>query len=152
MEESFDVEFIAKLALGRHWRTANVDEQARYLDLFDDFMLNTILSNLSGFGDEKLMVTGNTPAGKKDIMVASKIQSGADYYLVDWRVRFTGDVPKVIDVKAEGVSMVIKNREEFSSIIQREGMDGFLQTLQIKIDSLRAETAKASAKVEISTT
>ena len=51
----------------------------------------------------------------------------------------------VIDVKAEGVSMVVTNREEFSSLVQRKGMDGFLATLQSKIDELKAETAAQSA-------
>ena len=64
MEASFEVDFIAQLALGRHYRTANESERAAYLGLFDDFMLNTILSNLSGFNGEMLAVTGTKPAGK----------------------------------------------------------------------------------------
>jgi ABC-type transporter MlaC component len=37
---------------------------------------------------------------------------------------------KIIDVAAEGVSMMTTKRSEFSSVIAREGLDGLISRLE----------------------
>ena len=50
--------------------------------------------------------------------------------VVDFRVRPDGDSFKVIDVVVEGLSMLKTQRDEFSSVIQRNGLDGLINSLQ----------------------
>ena len=40
---------------------------------------------------------------------------------VDWRVRKNGETLKVVDVIAEGISMLITQRDEFAAVIQNSG-------------------------------
>jgi phospholipid transport system substrate-binding protein len=50
---------------------------------------------------------------------------------VDWRVRELRDHSLVaIDVIVEGVSLVVTQRSEFGSVIERRGMDGLLSELR----------------------
>ena len=56
---------------------------------------------------------------------------------VDWRVRETDYGLKVIDVAAEGVSMLTTKRSEFASVVAREGVDaliGKLEDLNVEIE------------------
>ena len=49
---------------------------------------------------------------------------------IDWRVRMSGGEAKIIDVSIEGVSMALNQRQEFSSIMQREGVAGLIKRLR----------------------
>ncbi|HYB55744.1 MAG TPA: ABC transporter substrate-binding protein [Alphaproteobacteria bacterium] len=48
---------------------------------------------------------------------------------------------KIIDVVVEGISMALTQRQEFASVIQREGLDGLLHELQIRVDNLKAASS-----------
>ena len=48
MRQGFDLEFIGRFVLGRHWRTVSADQQAQYLDLFSSYILQTYSSHLGG--------------------------------------------------------------------------------------------------------
>ena len=50
--------------------------------------------------------------------------------VVDFRVRPTNGTFKLIDVVVEGLSMLKTQRDEFSSVIQRNGVDGLIASLQ----------------------
>ena len=58
---------------------------------------------------------------------------------VDWRVRETDDGLKVIDVAAEGVSMLTTKRSEFTSLVAREGVEALIGKLEdMNVESDRA--------------
>ena len=77
---------------------------------------------MSQFGGEKFIVKNSRKIEKNDYVVSSEIipQKGPEIK-VEWRLRNKESNFKIIDVIIEGVSMVITQRDEFSSIIQRSG-------------------------------
>lgn len=145
MDSGFNVEFISRLVLGRYWRTATDAQKTAYSEIFGDFMLHTIMDRLDAFTNQTLSVTGTAPAGRQDIMVDSEVKGGDQPVLLQWRVRLFDGAPKVIDVKAEGVSMVVTNREDFGGIIQQKGMDAFIDALRTKTAELKAKEPRQTA-------
>ncbi|RMF07805.1 MAG: ABC transporter substrate-binding protein [Alphaproteobacteria bacterium] len=130
MLEEVAVAYIAKLSLGRHGKPhpgmSEAERQAfdaqleEYQALFPDFLFEKMYDLvLSKFKDATVEVTGATPIRKTDIYVHTTIhRPGAEPVLADWRVRTTPEGKlKIIDVKAEGVSMTITQRDDFASII-----------------------------------
>jgi phospholipid transport system substrate-binding protein len=71
-------------------------------------------------------------------MVMTKINptGGAEPMRVDFQVRSVSDSFKILDVRVEGVSMVLAQRDEFTSYIAQNG--GRVESL---IDALRQRTA-----------
>ena len=68
------------------------------------------------------MVRGSRPEGQRDIMVLSDIiRPNGPPVAVGWRVREQDVGLRIIDVVIEGVSQGITQRDEFRSIIQRNG-------------------------------
>ena len=49
---------------------------------------------------------------------------------VDWRVATDGEIFKITDVRVGGFSMADTFRDEYASVIRREGIDGFLSGLR----------------------
>lgn len=131
LTEGFDLRAIGRLILGKHWRTASEKQRDDYLNLFSEYVLRTYSSMLGGYTGESFQIGQARPVGKADIEVDSRIVSPESPPVpVEWRVRMINQKYKVIDVKVEGVSMVITKRSEFASVIKNKGFDGLLNALQ----------------------
>ncbi|MFZ5836628.1 MAG: MlaC/ttg2D family ABC transporter substrate-binding protein [Pseudomonadota bacterium] len=140
LSQKFALEFIGRFVLGRHWQSFSADQREDYLALFSEFVLSAYASNLGGYADEKFQVLGVIEAGQQDMIVNSRITgSGREAIQVDWRVRRIDAQPQIIDVAVGGISMSITQREEFSALIQRDGVQGLLEVLRARTLRLPAE-------------
>ncbi|MGE0667931.1 MAG: phospholipid-binding protein MlaC [Sphingomonadales bacterium] len=143
MAKSMDVDFLGRQALARYWRTASETEKQEYQKVFQDYMLRTITSRLARFEQETLKVTGTTKGPKDDTIVASQVIGKGEPIQMDWQVRPMPGGLKVIDVKIEGISMLITTREEFGGIVSQKGMAGLLDAMRGKIEVMKAQSAGA---------
>jgi phospholipid transport system substrate-binding protein len=135
LKTGFDMKFIGRFVLGVNWRRATPQQREDYQALFNDYVLKTYSARLGGFTNEEFQVTGSQPAGKRDVMVDSKVlRKDGPPISANWRVRLVDGEPKVIDVVVEGVSMSISQRQEFASVVQSKGMDGLIETLRARVD------------------
>lgn len=129
----FDVRTISLFVLGRHLRQANKQQIREYLTLFEDFIVTTYAARFGRYEGETLELKGTRASGGRDVVVISEILHPGDVPLrVDWRVRKTEEGYKIVDVVVEGVSMLITQRDEFSSVIQAngKGFEGLLVALR----------------------
>jgi phospholipid transport system substrate-binding protein len=132
LDETVDLALIARLCLGRHWRTAGKEQRTQYVDLFRANALAVLSRRMSYYtGGEKFVVTASRPA-RDDAMVASEIiyATNDPPLKIEWRVRVTDGRPIIIDVLPEGVSLVLTYRSEFDEVVARSGMDGLLAELR----------------------
>jgi phospholipid transport system substrate-binding protein len=83
-------------------------------------------------GLQRFVVAGSRPSGNDDVLVGTDLhlEPGRPPYHVDWRVRQVDGRLAVVDVIAEGVSLLVTNREEFNSIVSRSGIDGLLREMR----------------------
>ena len=131
LDQGFAVNTIGRFVLGRHWRAATEDEQIEYLHLFRGFVLDTYAERLDSFSGETFQVIESQPIDDKDTMVITEI-GGADGppIRVDYRVRSHAGSNKIIDVLVEGISLIVTQRAEFASVINREGFEGLMNHLR----------------------
>jgi phospholipid transport system substrate-binding protein len=126
-----DLDLVARLILGRHWRTASEPQRTEYIELFRAFALHTLASRLDVYGGQGFEITGAKVVGRDDALVSTRILSDGPPLAVDWRVRQRDDDRMVaIDVIVEGVSLIVTQRSEFGAVIERQGMDGLLSELR----------------------
>jgi len=135
LDKGFNMPLIGQLVLGRHWRTATEEQRAEYLKLFEDFIVQTYAVRLGQYNGEKFRIAGGRPAPDStgDTLVTTEIiRVNGPPVRVDPRVRKTGDALKVVDVIAEGISMLITQRDEFAAVIQNSGgkVDALLERLR----------------------
>jgi phospholipid transport system substrate-binding protein len=130
LRDSMDLPFVGRFVLGRNWRQLNAEQQSTYQTAFERYVLHIYAGQLNGYSGESFLVSGSRAIDDQDTMVNSQlIRKDRAAIAVDWRVRQTGDSAKVIDVSVEGVSMALTQRQEFASIVQREGVDGLIKRL-----------------------
>lgn len=115
--KKFDMNALARFAMGRYWTIATPKEKKKYTALFKDMVIDVYSNRFADYSGQEFEVIGSKPAGRKDFIVNSLIKGSGHPIKVDWRLR----KGKVIDVLVQGVSMAVTQRSEFSSVIQRGG-------------------------------
>jgi phospholipid transport system substrate-binding protein len=138
----FDGPGIARFVLGRYWRSASEQEQQEFLRLFEDYVVFVYGTRLSNFNGETLKVRSSR-TDESGTVVSTDIAgpSGEAPVKIDWRLITDKGVFKINDVVIEGISMLVTQRSEFSSVIQRHGGQvGELLTMMRE----RARTASAA--------
>lgn len=140
LDKSVDFEIIGRLVTGRYWRQASSAQQQEFIDLFRQFTIQTIASQLRNYGGETYEITGERIVDDRDAVVSSKIVRvrGQPPANVDWRVRRSADGFKIIDVVGEGVSAVVTWRQEYGEVLARSGFDGVIARLKEQIAARRA--------------
>ena len=137
--EDFDVPGIGRFVLGRYWRLATPQEQQDFLKLFQEYIVQAYSVRLGEYGGQPFRVTGSRPR-EDEVVVTSEIirQNGSrveiDWYLVDQGARY-----RISDVYVGGVSMKVTQRDEFASIIQRNGgrIEPLLAQLRQKVTEVQ---------------
>jgi phospholipid transport system substrate-binding protein len=138
--KDFDTPGIARFVLGRYWRTASSEEKQEFLKLFDNYVVYVYTARLSDFQGEQFKITGARPDQDSMLVSTDVVTPGAPQPLrVDWRLINDDGAYKISDVIVDGVSMLVTQRSEFASVIQRHG--GQIQGL---IDLMRQKTASAA--------
>jgi phospholipid transport system substrate-binding protein len=139
LREPIDLDLVARLILGRHWRTADDAQRQQYLELFREYALANLASKLHLFQGQSFEVTGAKAVSDRDALVTSRIMDNGQAPLqVDWRLRAQDDGRLVvIDVIVAGVSLIVTQRSEFSTVIERQGFDGLLAELRQRVVQTR---------------
>jgi phospholipid transport system substrate-binding protein len=138
--EDFDGAGIARFVLGRYWRNASEEEQQEFVKLFEDYVVFVYTARLANFGGETFKIRGSRSDGDGVIISTDVANPGSAPPLrIDWRLVNDKGAYKINDVIVEGVSMMVTQRSEFASVVQRNG--GQLRGL---IALMREKTASAA--------
>jgi phospholipid transport system substrate-binding protein len=142
LRDGFDMNFIGRFVLGKHWRELNAEQQAEYLDVFSEYVLQTYSRRLGGYAGQTFAVVGARPAGQQDVMVQTRIDqpSGAPIF-ADWRVRAGAGGYRIVDVMVEGVSMAVTQRSEFGAVVQRGGVASLVEALRARTQMMPARAS-----------
>jgi len=134
VDEATDLDLIARLALGRTWRALDPTRQSEYTALFRAMVRRTLAERLGDYSGETLAVAGARALDERDALVSTRIgRAGAAPFRVDWRVRASdGGRLAIVDVMAEGVSLLVTQRAEFGEIVERQGIDGLIEQLRAR--------------------
>ncbi|MDD3288063.1 MAG: ABC transporter substrate-binding protein [Alphaproteobacteria bacterium] len=139
LRDSFDLLTIGRFVIGRAWNSATPDQQKEYVSLFESLVIKTYSDRFSLYTGEGFKARLSRSEGDKDFIVSSDIThpDGSPPTTVDWRVRLKNGKLGILDVVVEGVSMSVTQRQEYSSIIQRNGGDieGLLVEMRNRVNA-----------------
>ncbi|MBB3882896.1 MlaC/ttg2D family ABC transporter substrate-binding protein [Acetobacter oeni] len=140
LQSDVDVDAIGRFCLGRYWRMATPEQQATYLKLFHQILVNAITDKLGDYRGVSFTIGSTTPSGEDqavDAILHRPQQADAN---MQWIVSTAGGSPKVVDVIGEGASLRLTQRQDYASYIQRTGgkVDTLLSALQRQLDKHRA--------------
>lgn len=128
----FDVEYAAKLVLGRHWPAASAEQRKRFIDGFYRSLLTNYADALVDFtGDRLKILPASLTKNGKGATVRSEVKRGNGQKIpVSYSMRLTPQGWKAWDVVIEGISYVKSFREDFGAEIDQKGLDAVITRLE----------------------
>ena len=142
----FDIRTVSRFVLGRHWTSATDEQRAEFSSLFPDFIAVVYASRFDSYsyGGEQFTVHSVIADESGDTIVRSQVArpSGADPVGLDFRVRSKDGNHTVVDLYVEGISMLLTHRAEFSSVVNRKGIDGLLSDIRARVEAPQEDAAE----------
>lgn len=128
----FDVRYSAQLVLGKYWRTATEDQRTRFIDAFQNSMLQNYGNALVEFTANRLKVLpGRVDPGSDLATVSTTInRDNGTTVPVLYVLHRTPDGWKAWDLKIEGISYVKSFRDDFAAQIDQSGLEAVITRLQ----------------------
>jgi phospholipid transport system substrate-binding protein len=139
INRTVDVDEVAKFSLGRFWRQASPEQQKQYVDAFRRSLIATITARIGDFTGVKFTVGRSTPNGAETQVQSTIVRDGDPPLQVQWLVSSVNGHFKIIDLIAEGTSMRLTERSDYTSYLQQHG-----NNVQALIDALRAQAEQSS--------
>jgi len=142
LREGFAVEKIGRFVLGKYRRKATSEELDEFLKLFEDYIVSLYSSAFRNYSGETFAVSRVVKTrSARDTMVVTHINPETDPNptKVVFQVRNSKDVYKILDVKIQGVSMIVTQRDEFTGFIRNNGgkVAALIAALRKKTESLK---------------
>ncbi len=134
LDECCDFQTTSKLVLARNWRRFSPKQQQEFVRLFKRYLIVTYQGNIDAYGGETVEIAGGREEPRGDYTVMTRIKrDGAEDIAVDYRLRRIPDGSwRIIDVIAEGISLVSNLRSQFQEVVSRSGPEGLLGALREK--------------------
>jgi phospholipid transport system substrate-binding protein len=129
-----DVDYAAQQVLGKHWRTATVEQRKRFVDTFYQSLLTTYGDALLDFTGDRMRVLpfqGDAAAPRASVRTEVKRSNGATVAVSYSLRKNDAGVWKVYDVVIEGISYVKSFREDFGVEIDQKGLESLLKRLEV---------------------
>jgi phospholipid transport system substrate-binding protein len=120
VEQGFALDRVARLALGRYWRSASASERREFSELFKAAVLASYSRRFDDYADRRLRVASAAPAGEQ-VSVETYLEGGTAPIRLDWRVAELDGSWRVLDIVVEGVSLLVTYRNEFAAVIEQHG-------------------------------
>ena len=114
-------------AVGRYWRQATPEQQARLQDEFKLLLVRTYSGALAQVQDQtvELKPTRSNP-GDKEVVVKTEVRGSGDTIQLDYRLEKAASGWKIFDVNVLGVWLVQNYRNSFAQEIGANGIDGLI--------------------------
>jgi phospholipid transport system substrate-binding protein len=128
----FDRRFAAQLVLAKHWRTANEEQQTRFIEAFYQALLRKYADGILEFDPNMITVLpfrGDASGKRSKVRSTVQLDDGSsvsvDYELVKRKAGWL-----VFNVIIEGVSYVRNFRAELDSEIRASSLDAVIERLE----------------------
>ena len=126
-----DVPGLARSAVGRHWERMSEAQRARYIDLYETYVV-TALARQAARGEADVIFVEERVIGERQTLVGARVTPpGGRSRLVHWRVREVEGRMSIVDVLDEGVSLASVHRADLTGWLNAHNGDieGFLTML-----------------------
>jgi phospholipid transport system substrate-binding protein len=141
LKQGFDMDWIGQFVLGRNWNLATPEQRAEYLRLFERIIIYSYSKRFNDYSGYQVRVDGHQLGKRNYVFVKSRIFNPAragSVINVTWRLMPKAESFKIVDLVIEGVSMGISQRNEYNSVIQRNGgkIDALIKAMRENLDTL----------------
>jgi phospholipid transport system substrate-binding protein len=140
IDQAVDVDAIARFCLGRFANSATPEQLAQFTTLFHAVLVDNITSKIGEYRGVTFKMT-DTVVRNGEVFVGTIVQRpNTAPTNVRWVVSTTSGSPKIVDVIAEGTSLRVTQRSDYSSYLSHNGND-----LNALLGAMRRQVSASSS-------
>ena len=131
---AFDNYYISRFVLGRHWKKIDKQIQNRFVKSFNDYVVATYAPKFKGWEGEVKAIDSNIENNHYNV-ITDIINKDGPILKLQWKMYLNKNQKfKILDVNIDGVSMLVTQRAEFSSVIKNhpKGVAGLIDAMEAK--------------------
>ena len=128
----FNFEEMSKRSLGSIWAKASAEEQKECFKLFRDLRGRTSLKRIRRNAETSKLAHVTETMDGGSAMVKTKVKTADEDIAIDYRFNQVDGRWRVYDVVVENVGLVSNYRNEFGTLLRRDGFPGLLKKLREK--------------------
>ena len=129
----FDFVTVSRLVVARYWKQFDPQQQLELIENFKAFLAQSYGERIDRYNQETVELVGERSEQRGDMTVFTRVVGGQyDGAEIEYRMRKIDGRWRAIDVKVEGISLVLNYRDQFKSILSRKGPEGLLEALRKK--------------------
>jgi phospholipid transport system substrate-binding protein len=136
IKRAFDDVAMAQSVLSTNWKSATPTQQTEFKRLLLETIENTYIGRIKAYTNEKVDFRSEEVTESRATVNTMIIASSGEIP-VNYKLRKRSDGWFVYDVEVENVSMVSSYRDTYRSIVSKEGMDGLLKQMKIKLAEIK---------------
>lgn len=134
-EEYIDFDLVTKYAVGRPWLDMSDDLRLRLTDAFMKLLERTYLKRIPAYGGQNVEYKNELISGDK-AKVQTEIIDKDKKIVVEFRLKIVQEVWMIYDVVAEGVSLVMNYRSQFSEVLNQGTGEDLLKVILDRIEQI----------------
>ncbi len=131
---------MSQRTLATNWKKASKEQKKEFVQLFSQLIENTYIGRVEAYTDEKVDYPGEKVKGKKAVVETLILTKSADIP-VNYKVYRKKGEWWVYDVIIEGISLISNYRSSYQEIVKKEGVDGLLAKMKVKVKELESQPA-----------
>ncbi|MDX9981160.1 MAG: ABC transporter substrate-binding protein, partial [Lentisphaeria bacterium] len=145
VDQLFDWQLMAQLAMGRHWRGLTAEQQAEFVPVFKELIVSSYLGHVESYEGEKIayqpgVVDMDKGRGEVKAVVSTNVRGDVD---ILYRLYLKGEEWQVRDVVVIGVSLVSNYRTQLNDLMHRQNFQEVMDLLRKRIAEQRGNGEKA---------
>lgn len=138
IESYFFFNYMSRFVAGKYWRKMNKQQQRRYQALFKELLIGAYASAIINFRYQDIVLGNAKPGRKKNrFNLTMYAKHAGNRIRLDYEIAKTKKGPKIINVKIEGVSLLINYRKSFTQILSTENPEALIEFIQQAIEKRR---------------
>lgn len=153
VRDGYDVSFMAEKILGRHWASLSESDRMRWIQTFGNLTIATYAERMTGFTGQSFDVLKVEPSQRETAVVYTQVVTPKETPIaINYRMRRDGNGGwRIIDVYLNGtVSELALRRSEYAAVLQRDGFEKLVASIdeKIKAGKIAGETLPAAVRAE----
>lgn len=135
----FQIHTIARISLGRDWRSLKTEEQTGFQALLKDLVSSTYASRFKEDNGQVFSITGTESIATDRKRVKSILETSTETVTLDYQLQLEDDTWHIYDIVANGVSDLSLKRSNYSAMFKKGGLESVRQEILSKIADNAAE-------------
>ncbi|MBI5461497.1 MAG: ABC transporter substrate-binding protein [Gammaproteobacteria bacterium] len=135
--QHMDFARMSRWVLGKHWKTATPEQQARFMVEFRGLLVRTYATALAGYRGRQVRILPQREAGDSDEMIAREVvvrtevnQPNGPAIPVNYSLYLRDGQWKAFDVQIDGISLIANYRATFGAEVRAAGgLEALIQAL-----------------------